>query len=60
MDGEVEIFVKLLGESVDVWRPVRAKHLRDDFYLIADQPYDGKDGTWQFTPGTSVSAGLSN
>lgn len=48
------IYVKLVGEGVDVWRPVRAKHLRDDIYVIANQPYDLQDETWQFGPGSSV------
>ena len=49
-----EIFVALLDEGVDVWRPVEAQHLHDNLYLIADQPYDRTIETWQFEPGTEV------
>jgi hypothetical protein len=48
------IYVKLVGEQVDVWRPVQAEHVRDDTYVIADQPYDRDSETWQFGPGSSV------
>jgi hypothetical protein len=48
------IYVKLVGEGVEVWRPVKAEHLRDDVYLIVDQPYDRDSETWQFGPGSSV------
>ena len=48
------IYVKLVDEGVNVWRPVRAEHLRDDLYLIVDQPYDRDSETWQFGPGSSV------
>ncbi len=54
MTTNSEIYVKLIGEGVDVWRPVQAEHVRDDIYLIVDQPYDREDETWQFGPGSSV------
>jgi hypothetical protein len=49
-----EIFVALLDEGVDVWRPVEAQHLHDNIYRIEDQPYDRDVETWQFEPGTEV------
>lgn len=52
------IYVKLMGEQVDVWRPVQAEHLGDEIYLIVAQPYDGDSETWQFGPGTSVMCEL--
>jgi hypothetical protein len=54
MTGDSEIYVKLLGENVEVWRPVQAEHLRDDIYLVLDQPYDRDSETWQFGPGSEV------
>jgi hypothetical protein len=50
----VEIFVKLLDEGVDVWRPVRAEHIQGNVYKIVDQPYDREDESWQFEPGDEV------
>ncbi len=49
-----EIFVSLLDEAVDVWRPVQAEHLYDNVYKITDQPYDREVETWQFEPGDEV------
>ncbi len=49
-----EVYVSLLDEGVDVWRPVKAQYLRGNVYRIAEQPYDKKLETWQFTPGDEV------
>ena len=54
MSDEVQIFVSLLDERVEVWRPVEAERLQDDVYRIADQPYDREVETWQFGPGEEV------
>jgi hypothetical protein len=54
MNGTEEIFVSLLDEGVDVWRPVRAVHLHGNVYRIADQSYDNEVETWQFVPGDEV------
>ena len=54
MSPSVEIYVKLLDEGVDVWRPVRAEHLQDDIYSIIDQPYDRETESWEFEPGDEV------
>jgi hypothetical protein len=56
MSDESEIFVRLIDEGVDVWRPVRAERLDDDVYRIIDQPYDRDVETWQFGPGDVVVA----
>jgi hypothetical protein len=50
----VQIYVALLDESVDVWRPVQAKHLHDNVYRILNQPYDRAVESWQFEPGDVV------
>jgi len=52
--GATEIFVSLLGEGVDVWRPVRAEHVHGNVYRIVDQPYDRETEAWQFKPGDEV------
>lgn len=49
-----EIFVSLLGEGVDVWRPVHAEHLYGNVYRIISQPYDRQVESWQFEPGDEV------
>jgi hypothetical protein len=53
---ESEIFVRLIDEGVDVWRPVRAERLDDGVYRIVDQPYDRELETWQFGPDDIVVA----
>jgi hypothetical protein len=46
------IYVALLDEGIDVWRPVEAERLSPDRYLIIDQNYDRGIEGWQFEPGT--------
>jgi hypothetical protein len=48
------IYVALLDEGIDVWRPVVARTLAPDTYLILDENYDRKVEAWQFEPGTLV------
>ena len=48
------IYIALLDEGVDAWRPVRAKHVSEDVFLVLEQPYDRAIETWQFEPGTEV------
>jgi hypothetical protein len=49
------VFVKLLDEGVDVWRPVRAHSLGDGIYrLLAPADYDPAVERWEFPPGTDV------
>jgi non-homologous end joining protein Ku len=55
MNSEREtIYVPLLDEGIEVWRPVAARKLEADTYLILDQDYDRDVETWQFGPGTRV------
>lgn len=46
-----EIYIALLDESVDVWRPI---HLSENVDRIVDQPNDRSTETWQFEPGDVV------
>jgi hypothetical protein len=48
------IYVPLLNEGLDVWRPVEARHLGRGAYLIVDEDYDPEVEAWQFEPGTIV------
>jgi hypothetical protein len=56
--GTQQIYVKLTGEVVDVWRPVDAEHLHDNVYRISEQPYDQLGEPWEFEPGDFVVAEL--
>jgi hypothetical protein len=46
-----EIFVQLLYENVDVWRPVKAEQIASDRFRIVEQPYDRRTERWEFEPG---------
>jgi hypothetical protein len=52
--SEDQIFVRLLDEGVDVWRPVQAEYLGGDAYRILEQRYDRDVETWEFEPGERV------
>lgn len=58
MSRSVEIFVRLLDEGVDVWRPVEAERIYDDVYVIAEQPYAREIERWEFEPGEEVACEL--
>lgn len=51
---EETIYVALLGEGLDVWRPVKARRLSGDRYLILQQEYDRDVETWASESGTVV------
>ena len=50
----VTIFVALLDEGVDVWRPVQARPLDRGLYRIVGVDADTSDETWQFPAGAIV------
>ena len=55
MSGEQStIYVALLDEGLDVWRPVAARRIAADANPILDQDYDREVEAWQFEPGTVV------
>lgn len=51
MTETTEIYVRLVDEAVDVWRPIRAQVLGDGLYLVPTAPSDER---WEFAPGTRV------
>jgi hypothetical protein len=48
------IHVRLLDESVDVWRPVQALALGGNRYRVVDQVVPD-DEIWEFRPGDEVT-----
>ena len=55
MSENVEVFVYLENEGVDVWRPTSAENLGGDRYLLHATPgYDPELENWEFTPGSVV------
>lgn len=54
MSSIIKIYVPLLNEDIDVWRPVEAEHLHSNVYRIRSQPYDRMNELWGFEPGDDV------
>lgn len=50
------IYVKLVDESVSVWRPVLAQKIQNEVYKILPPPANEipKDEKWEFNPGSLV------
>jgi hypothetical protein len=54
-DTEAVVYVRLLDEGTDVWRPVSATALPDgSFRLLEPNGYDPIAETWEFPPLTKV------
>jgi hypothetical protein len=55
--NSITIYVKLLDEGTDVYRPVKASIVNSDHYKL-DCPdiYDPDDEHWEFPPGSCVIA----
>jgi len=55
LNTETRIYVRLLDEGTEVWRPTRATPLADGIFEI-DEPddYDPETETWEFPPHTKV------
>jgi hypothetical protein len=50
-----EVFVRLLNEGTDVWRPTNGEVVTPStIRLTATPDYDSADEQWQFLPGTLV------
>lgn len=55
----VTVFVRLLDEGTDVWRPTRAHPLPGGSYrLLPPEGYDPEDEKWEFEPGSTVTCEL--
>jgi hypothetical protein len=50
-----QVYVRLLDEGTDVWRPTTAVRLADGrFRLLPTDDYDPAIETWEFPPGSMV------
>jgi hypothetical protein len=52
MSNMATVYVELLDEGVDVWRPVQAEHLGGDLYRLTGERPDGE--VWPFAVGDVV------
>jgi hypothetical protein len=48
------IYVALLGEGTDVWRPVEAEEHRDGLFRILSENSKPDDERWEFPQGAIV------
>ena len=49
------IYIQLLNEGTEVYRPVPAIEIKNNIYkLEGSEIYDPKDEEWEFEPGTLV------
>ena len=56
-----EIFIPLVNEGTDVFRPTLAVKLADNLNrVLATKDYDSTDEKWQFPPGTTVECAAEN
>lgn len=47
------IYIPLMDEGTDVWRPVSAERVADEIYRVTSTPPDDTE-TWEFTTGDTV------
>jgi hypothetical protein len=51
----ITIYVRLLDEGTDCWRPTQAEQMSEGiFRLLPTANYDPDDEHWEFPPGTLV------
>lgn len=58
VDGAETIYVSLMDEGTDVWRPVQAEKQIDGSYIIVSRNDDPGDEKWQFPSGSVVRCEL--
>ena len=54
MTAMTQIYVRLLNEGTDVWRPVAATALSDGTFVLAEITTMPAGETWEFRPGSRV------
>ena len=52
MDLHAVVHVALLDEGVDCWRPVSARRIRENVFVLEGSVPD--DERWEFVPGQAV------
>jgi hypothetical protein len=58
IDQMETIYIYLLDEGTDVWRPVNAEHVSGNRYRIISVNSDPDDEHWQFNTGAVVATEL--
>ena len=54
-----KIYIKLLDDGVDSWRPTFGEKIQEKIYkVLSTEDYDPNDEEWEFVPGTIVRCEL--
>jgi len=54
-DNQMIVYVRLLGEGTEVFRPVPAIRVEDSKYILQGQEIlESEEEDWEFAPGTMV------
>lgn len=52
---ETDVYVRLFGEGICVYRRLPATHVAEDVYVIGgDDLYEPEEEHWEFVPGSAV------
>lgn len=50
-----EIYIQLVNEGTEVWRPTKGLKLEGDLYkILKTNNYNSEDENWEFKPGSIV------
>uniref|UniRef100_B0SXZ6 Uncharacterized protein n=1 Tax=Caulobacter sp. (strain K31) TaxID=366602 RepID=B0SXZ6_CAUSK len=49
------VYVGLVGEGTDVWRPTSAYRLTETVYVLSNENFDADTETWAVAPGSLVT-----
>lgn len=53
-DQKTTIYVKLINEPVEVWRPVDAIRINENSYQLTLEQDVPEDEEWEFSPGETI------
>jgi hypothetical protein len=56
MDGTCTVFVPLVGEGIEVWRPANAVRVGPELFRLMGPVPEGE--TWEFNPGEVVQCAM--
>ena len=57
----ITVYVRLLDEGTDVFRPTKAERINEGMYrLLPTADYDAEDEHWEFLPGEVVTCQATN
>ena len=61
MNTKKTIYILLLDEGLDVWRPTTGLEIGENIYKVEPtDDYDDQDEKWEFKPGSTVRCEYKN